>query len=116
EVGAALMSVGMGSAWNGPLLIVAGQELSRECRFFDLDSLQPMDIPGRDIFSRPADAQNLYWPAANGRYFGCCWANDGGGLKLSGMSIESGIIERVGGDSPPLVGRPFARRQHPGPR
>src|SRR5262249_18520754 len=67
EVPPVLTSFGMGSASNGPLLIVAGQELSRECRFFDLDSLQPMDIPAKDIFSRPADAQNLYWPAANGR-------------------------------------------------
>jgi LSD1 subclass zinc finger protein len=105
---AEITSFAMGSASNGPLLLVAGQPLSRMCRFFDLDNLEPMNIPAKDFLSRLEDAQDLYWPAANGRYFGCCWSNDGGGLKLSAMSIEAGIMERIDGHTHTWFVAPFA--------
>src|SRR5207244_1888964 len=88
----------MGSASAGPLLVAAGPNMQRECQFLDLETLKPMPFMGKDIFSQPVDACNRYWAAANGRYFGCCWADgDGNGLKMSGVSIESGILERLGG-------------------
>jgi hypothetical protein len=99
----------MGSASNGPLLVTAGPVMQRECRFLDLETFDPMPFQGKDIFSQPTDACNRYWAAANGRYFGCCWADgDSNGLKLSGMSIEKGIIERIGDHGHTWYCAPFA--------
>jgi hypothetical protein len=99
----------MGSASNGPLLVAAGPVMRRECRFLDLETLEAMPFQGKDIFSQPTDPCNRYWAAANGRYFGCCWADgDSNGLKLSGMSIEKGIIERIGDHGHTWYCAPFA--------
>jgi hypothetical protein len=108
EPNAEITSFCMGCASNGPLLLVAGPPLSRECHFFDLDTLEPREIPVKDIFTRPADPCNRYWPAANGRYFGSCWADEGSGLKPSGLSIESGHVERIDGHSHTWFVAPFA--------
>jgi hypothetical protein len=108
-----LCSFCMGSASAGPLLVVAGPNLSREPRFYDLDTLEPMKIPAVDGFpammlSSPADT---YFAAANGRAFGSHWGIDSN-MALSSLSIADGLARRFAMTTHTNFVAPFADGKH----